>query len=90
MDNKYRRYPQKYRFQKPDEYGTKPYDIISNVLKKDNDDVNSITENKIIASVNHRKLANEPWKYSYNKQDSVYPNIKLAQIRKSCIDLSKY
>ncbi len=48
------------------------------------------TYNSILASEHHHKQTNEPWKYSYNKQEDVYPRVKLAQIRKSCIDLSKY
>ena len=35
------------------------------------------------------KLPNR-WKYSFKKENNVYPNIRLQQIRKSCIDLSKY
>jgi hypothetical protein len=88
---KYRRYPHKYTFQnKPEVYGTKSFDIISNELKKDKEDKSWKTENWRNVSSDHRKLVNEPWKYSFNKKESVYPNIKLSQIRKSCIDLSKY
>lgn len=89
----YRRFPKQYLIKNPIEFNEpleKSSDITSHVFKHFKEKFNFKTPSYVLANEKFRKLAVDPWKYSYKKENTVYPNIKLQQIRKSCIDLSKY
>ena len=66
-----------------------PLDITPQVFKQLKEKFIYTNQNYILSNEN-RKIHPNPWKYSYKKSINVYPNIKLQQIRKSCVDLSKY
>ncbi len=89
----HRRFPRTYTFTKDhkklDLSTEEPLDITPQVFKQLKDKFIYSNQNYMLSNENHTAMAS-PWKYSYKKSINVYPNIKLQQIRKSCVDLSKY
>ena len=89
----YRKFPRSYSFSKErsnlDLLKDHSLDITPQVFKQLKGKLVYTNQNYILSKEN-QQIHSNPWKYHYKKSINVYPNIKLQQIRKSCVDLSKY